>query len=131
MALTPLPPIAGGVRSAVPDLWTPIVHDETRMVVVLSGKADVSIRPSLSDALCRLIADRSGDVVIDLSTSTFIDTAIVRALATAGQLLGGQSRRLTFRSPQTLVARVPDRFGLTDLIEAETGFRAGPPTKRP
>lgn len=120
MALTMLPPSAGtvpGVRFAhmIPEVRT----EHTRSVVSLRGEADISTRRVLCDVLCRVIADRTGDVVIDMADTTFVDTAIVRALGTAQQLLDRQDRILTVRSPSRLAARVLQVFGLTDLIEAE------------
>ena len=53
----------------------------TRTIVVLLGEADISSRPVVSDALSRMIATGQGDVVIDLSDTDFMDTAIGRALA--------------------------------------------------
>jgi anti-anti-sigma regulatory factor len=68
--------------------------------------------------LSRVIASQSGDVVIDMAEAEFIDTATVRVLAVGQQLLADRGRRLTFRSPSRLTARVLHLFGLTDLIEA-------------
>jgi anti-anti-sigma factor len=100
-------------------LMSPVVHAEaTHIVVTLRGEADVSTRPALADALSRVIAHGAGDVVIDLAPMTFIDTAIVRALATGWQLLDRRGRALTIRSPSGQAVRLLDLFGLTDLIEA-------------
>ena len=96
------------------------VHAEaTRSVVAMRGEADISTRRDLCDVLCRVTDDGTGDVVIDLAEVTFIDTAIVRALVTAQQLLHRQGRVLTLRSPSRLAMRVLKVFGLTDLIETE------------
>jgi len=98
----------------------PQMHAEgTRCVITLRGDADISTRRDLCDVLSRVTADGSGDVVIDLAEVTFIDTAIVRALATAQQLLHRQDRILTLRSPPRLAIRVLNVFGMTDLIETE------------
>jgi anti-anti-sigma factor len=119
MTLTALPPsarTAGRFRCA---LMTPAVRTEgTRTVVVLRGEADYSTRPGLADVLSRVIALRTGDVVIDLSETEFIDTATVRALAVCKELLARHDRKLTFRSPSRLSAKLLHLFGLTELIEA-------------
>jgi anti-anti-sigma factor len=118
MALARLPSSAGGGRGELAELGVPVVRlDGACSVVFLAGEADVSTRPALCEVLCRVIALRCGDVVIDLSRSTFIDSAIVRALAAAHELLDGEGRRLTFRSPSMPAVRVLDVFGLTGLIE--------------
>jgi anti-sigma B factor antagonist len=118
MTLTVLPSPARTAVS-VPSALTTIVRAEgTRTVVVLQGEADFSTRPVLSDALSRAIALGAGDVVIDLAEASFIDTASVRALALSRELLDRDGRRVTFRSPSRLAARVLGLFGLTELIEA-------------
>ena len=125
MALTMFPSSVGGGRGGLAEVSVPVVHSEGACsVVVLAGEADVSTRAALCEVLCRVVALQAGDVVIDLSQSTFIDSATVRALASAYQLLDGQGRRLTFRSPSRLAVRVLDVFGLTDLIET-------PPNRAP
>jgi anti-anti-sigma factor len=116
MVLTMFPSSAGGGRGGSAEV--PVVHLEGACnVVVLAGEADVSTRPALCEVLCAVVALPGGDVVIDMSQSTFIDSATVRALATAYEVLDGQGRKLTFRSPSRLAVRVLDMFGLTDLIE--------------
>jgi anti-anti-sigma factor len=117
MTLTVLPPptsSAGGYQSA---LMAVALHVGARTVVVLRGAADRTQRPVLCDMLCRVIALQVGDVVLDLSQVTSIDTAAVRALAMGNQLLDSQGRRLIFRSPSRLVAQVIDSYAMTDLIE--------------
>ena len=119
MAYTMLPPPADtahhGVRGAV---TSPVVHGEaTRTVVSLQGEADVSTRAALADALSRVIATGSGDVVVDLAAVTFIDTATGRSLAIGQRLLDRTGRILTFRCPSRMAVQVLDMFGLTDLIE--------------
>jgi anti-anti-sigma factor len=111
---------AQGARSAL----TAVVGAEgTRTVVVVWGEADSSTTAVLSDALSRVIASQAGDVVIDLAEAEFIDTATVRVLAAALQLLDRQGRELTVRSPSRLAARVLDLFGLAYLVEARDGAK--------
>src|ERR1700736_2812402 len=122
MATTVVRSSAGTARSVLSPLTVPVMRVEgTRTVVVLRGETDCSSRPVLSDLLSRVIASPSGDVVIDMAEAEFIDTATVRVLAVAQQLLGDRGRRLTFRSPSRLTARVVDFFGLTGLIETREG----------
>jgi anti-anti-sigma regulatory factor len=71
----------------------------------------------LCDTFSRVITSGGGDVVIDLTQSTFVDTGTVRVLSTARQLLDRQGRNLTFRSPSRLAVRMLDMFGLAGLIE--------------
>jgi anti-sigma B factor antagonist len=123
MARTMLPPPADIAPPGIGGTVTsPVVHTEaTRTVVTLRGETDLSTRPALADALSRVIATGNGDVVVDLAAVTFIDTAIVRSLATGQRLLDRTGRTLTFRSPSRLAVRVLDMFGLTELIEPAPG----------
>jgi anti-anti-sigma factor len=93
----------------------------TRVVVGLRGEWDLHSRAALADALSRVIASSRGDVVIDLSETDFIDTAIVRAFADGQQFLHSLGRRLTFRSPSRVATRLLALFSLTDLIERPEG----------
>jgi anti-anti-sigma regulatory factor len=71
-----------------------------------------------------VVASRAGDVVIDLAEVDFINTATVLAFAEGQQLLYRRGRKLTFRSPSRLAARLLDLFELSDLIEAEEGAQS-------
>ena len=101
-----------------PPSGAPTVRDSGHgTVVACRGEADSSTQPALSDALAQVIAWRVGDVVIDLSEVTFIDTATVQALAVAKDLLQRRDRQMTIRSPSRLAVHVLQLSGLTDLIE--------------
>ena len=118
MAFTMLPLSTDMVHRVRYDLTTPVVHVEgTRTVVDLWGEWDLSTRPVLCEALSRVIASTTSDVVIDLADAKLIDTAAARVFATGQQLLDSGGRKLTFRSPSRLAARVLHLFGLTDLVE--------------
>jgi anti-anti-sigma factor len=121
MGLTMLPPPAGTVPIFRCALTTDVVYAKDAPTVVgLRGEADISTRPVMCDVFSRVIALGAGDVVIDLSETTFIDSAAVRVLATARELLDRAGRRLIFRSPSRLAVRVIEVFGLTGLVEVPT-----------
>jgi anti-anti-sigma factor len=128
MALTMLPQLAVTARDVCDVgavLTTELVQMEggAHSVILLSGEADISSRAVLCEVLSRVIDWGSGDVVVDLADATFIDTAAVRVLATAQQVLDRAGRRLTFRSPSRLAFRVLEGFGLTGLVEAPDALR--------
>jgi anti-anti-sigma factor len=119
MTLTVVPPSGGAARGVRPALMTVVVRTgRTRTIVVLRGEADYSTAPVLSDALSRASALGVRDVVIDLGELRFIDCASCGVFAVGRQSLGRQGRKMTFRSPSRLVARVLGFFELSDLIEA-------------
>ncbi len=130
MSVAELPQRARPDRVVEPALTTTASAEGTRIIVGLRGEADLSTRPVLSNTLSRVIAMRTGDVVIDLAEVSFIDTAIVRTFTVCQQLLSRHGRRLTFRSPSRLAARMLQAFGLSDLIEAREKVQLnieGPP----
>ena len=118
MSLTLLPPSTRPAHTVGVGLTLRVVRDEaSRSVVLLAGEADCATTAALSDALSRVVALRSGDVVIDLNDLEFIDAAAVRVLATAHHLLAGQGRTLEVRSPSRLGRRLLELFDLGDVIE--------------
>jgi anti-sigma B factor antagonist len=94
-----------------------VYAEGTRTVVALQGETDASDEPVLCNILSPVIASGAGDVVIDLTAVTFIDTGTVRVLATAHHLLDRQGRNLIFRSPSRLALRLIGMFGLAGRIE--------------
>jgi anti-anti-sigma factor len=122
MAVAVVPSLGRTTRTSRSVFTTPVVCTEgTRIVVTLRGDLDCSARPVLADALSRLIALQAEDVVVDLTDTEFVDLAIVRVLGRCHQLLARQGRKLTFRSPSRLAARLLDLIGLTHLIEPRRG----------
>ncbi len=86
-------------------------------VVALRGEADVFTLPVVADALDRVVADRSGPVVVDLADTAFIDVRTLHAFARTSHFLGHRGRQLTVRSPSQMAVRVLTILGLVHLIE--------------
>ena len=127
MTLTIPPRAAETVPSVGSAPAVPVVYAESgRTVIALRGEADISTRLTLTRVLFEVIGSRSGDVVIDLAETTFIDTAIVRTLAAGQQLIDRRGSNLTFRSPSRLAAWRRQVCGLTDLIESPEPIQLGP-----
>lgn len=89
-------------------------------VVRLRGEADIATVAFIVDTLAGVIAERDGDVVVDLAETAFIDTAALRAIVRARGVLAGEGRALTLRSPSHIAARLLEVFGLSDLVETGT-----------
>ena len=87
-------------------------------VIALRGEADVATLSVVADALTRVIADQQGDVIVDLAETEFIDTATLRALLRAREVLEWGGRQLTLRSPSRIADRVLAVFGLSHLVGA-------------
>lgn len=85
-------------------------------LVVLRGEADVYTAPVVVQALARVISERDGSVVVDLAQTDFIDTAALRAVLRARQVLADGERQLTLRSPSKAARRVLSVYGLSHLV---------------
>ena len=88
-------------------------------VIAFRGEADVATLPVVADALARVVANQRGDVIVDLAETEFIDTATLRALLRAREVLDWGGRRLTLRSPSRIADRVLAVFGLSHLVSAQ------------
>lgn len=95
---------------------TATVFDEGAVTVVaLSGDADRATLHIVVETLSRVMADRAGDVVVDLARMEFMDTAVLRAVLNAREALGSRGRDLTLRSPSRIARRLLGVFGLDHL----------------
>jgi anti-anti-sigma factor len=63
-------------------------------VVRASGEVDVMTAPRLSVELDAILRGQEGDVVVDLSETTFLDSAGLHVLLNAARRLTRRSRRL-------------------------------------
>ncbi len=110
---------AGTLSYLVPPahgLEVSVTIEGTTTVVVLRGEADIATLPLVVEALARVIADRDGDVIVDLEQTAFIDTGALRAVLQALQVLRGGERLLTLRSPSKIARRLLEVFGLSYLV---------------
>ena len=99
-------------------ICAPVVsRDDDRTVLWLDGEHDIATGLVLTEALAEAISDDDGDVIVDLSGSTFIDAATIGVLIRGRNILRLQARSLALRSPSTCARRVLDVCGLNDLVE--------------
>jgi anti-anti-sigma factor len=122
--LLPLSPALTTVRFG---LMTATAHAEgPRTAVLLRGEADYATTHALADVLSWVTAWRSDDVVVDLADLNFIDSATVALLAECHRLLAQSGRRMAFRSPSSLAARLLRTSALGDEIETQGNQRPSP-----
>ena len=119
MAVTELSSSLAASHSLHPLLTIESRTDGADTIVALHGESDVTTTSVLSDALSRVVAADSGDVVVDLSALTFLDSATVRVFAKLRELLARRDRAVTFRTPSPTAERILALFGLTDRIEPQ------------
>jgi len=120
--------VAPSTHSA-PGLELSVTTEGSTTVIAIRGEIDASSVPMLMDVLIGVIADREGDVAVDLCRTDFIDSATARALGRAGQFLVDRDRRLTVRSPSTVAIRVltiHDLFHLDEPASSSPGELISP-----
>lgn len=119
MRLTP-PPKS---RSALAPLEISVSAEGAATVIALRGEADIATLPQVMAALDLVIDDREGDVIVDMAENEFIDTATLRAVLRAKEVLDGRGRRLTFRSPSRTASRLLAICEVSHLVGDEPRAR--------
>jgi anti-sigma B factor antagonist len=88
-------PLADSLRPRGPvQLDVTLESGPDRTVVRASGEVDVMTAPRLSAELDAILRGQKGDVVVDLSETTFLDSAGLHVLLNAARRLTRRSRRL-------------------------------------
>jgi anti-anti-sigma factor len=103
-----------GEDDAALDVW----QEGDRTVIGLYGEHDLSTEAELSGALASFCGVGGvGDVTVDLSQITFVDSTTITALLGARNLMLRQNRRLILRAPSAQVRRVLQLCGLLVFLE--------------
>ena len=92
-----------------------VSRDGERAVVWLGGEQDIATAPVLADTLANVISADDSNVIVDLSSVTFMSTATIDELVQARNLMLGLSRNLMLRSPSKCARRLLDLCGFADL----------------
>ena len=86
----------------------------------LAGDIDLASADSLQEAIeATETSGNGGDVVLDMSAVTFLDSSGLRVLVTANDRIGARGDRLVIRSPSSSVSRVLEITGLLTAIAVE------------
>lgn len=91
------------------------VSVDRRSVVFVRGELDHETAPMLAGALASL-ADRIGDVTIDVADLEFIDAAGIKVLCAAAQALGARGG-IVLRNPSPTTRRAIDVAGIDDVVD--------------
>jgi anti-sigma B factor antagonist len=83
----------------------------------LSGELDISNSEHVSEVLVEALR-AEGDLTLDISALTFVDSSGIRTLVQAARELEGRGR-LILRDPQVPVLRVIELMGLRRLPNLE------------
>lgn len=95
-----------------------IVVDGDRLRFVLSGDIDVSVAAEIAALADSAVTAHAGDVLVDLSEVTFIDSSGVGALVALNNSLADQGvRTLYLRPGPPNVMRVLHLVGLDEVFQ--------------
>jgi anti-anti-sigma factor len=94
-----------------------VLRDGNRTVVWLAGECDITTLLVTADTMMKAISLDDGDLIVDLSEVTFLSAATIGALIGVRNLLRGESRSMTLRSPSRFATRILDLCGLDDLVD--------------
>jgi anti-sigma B factor antagonist len=93
-----------------------IVHVDGHTKVRVTGEIDLATATELRQRLDPVLAAGTGDVDLDLSEVTFLDSRGLVALLHARQALHDNHRRLRVRNPSKPVLRVFELSGVLDMM---------------
>ncbi len=99
-----------------------------RTVISLSGEHDVSTAVASSEAIARAMSLDDADVVIELSSVTYISSATIHVILRAHEWLGQHGRSLTLRAPSPIACRILAVCEFDDLIEPNPDDNTRHPT---
>jgi anti-anti-sigma factor len=88
----------------------------TTAVLAVTGEIDIAREPALRLAVAAALASGAPEVRIDLSATTFMDTAGLHLLLEAAQQARDQRRRLAIVCPRGDVRRVLELTGVEELL---------------
>lgn len=87
-------------------------------VIRISGDLDAQTAGHLDEVITAQLADGRGEVLLDVSELTFIDSSGLRSMVLARGPEG--EGRVVLRSPSPSVIRLLDITGLTEVFVIET-----------
>jgi anti-sigma B factor antagonist len=98
------------------DFGVAIVQVDGHTKVRVTGEIDLATAPQLRQRLDSVIAAGTGDVDLDVSDVTFLDSSGLVVLLAARQGLHDKRHRLRVRNPSEPVLRVFELSGLLDVM---------------
>jgi anti-anti-sigma factor len=98
-----------------PQAWTVMTHDG-EAVIGLQGEIDLAVAPALEAELVERAGALTGDLVLDCSDLTFIDSTGLTALIRVRQRLEADDRALVLRHVSNACRRPIEICGLTEVL---------------
>lgn len=102
--------------TTAPDLELRTERVDHRTTVFVAGEVDYGSASRLRSVLVELAHEGEGEVVVDLSAVTFIDSTALSVMVQAKQRFDSSGQRMSVTGTQPRVARVLELSGLTDYL---------------
>jgi anti-anti-sigma factor len=99
----------------------PVTWSGRTAVVAAPGEIDLTNAEGLRDALLSALNAGALGLVVDMTATTFIDSAGVTALVRASRRAGATEATLRLAVTSPAVLRVLDLVGVGQLVEVHTG----------
>ena len=101
-----------------------IRENNGRLTLVLRGDLDAYTGPRFTEWLRKTVAAGRGDVVMDMSDVTFVDSSGIAILVATAKQLQTRDSKLVVQSPPRMVAKVLEMTGVTKLVKIERRSRS-------
>ena len=86
-------------------------------VLALRGEVDAYTGPNLSEYLDAAMAETSGNVTLNLSEVSFVDSSGIAVLVAAAKKLRERGKALVVEGPVPMVVKVLEITGVTKLVQ--------------
>ncbi len=95
------------------------IEADGTLVYALEGEIDIGCSRTLESRILAATITTPGDVVIDLSEVTFIDSSGIAALLVTGEVVGVGGRSFRLANPQPAVRRLFEMVGVLEFFGIE------------
>jgi anti-sigma B factor antagonist len=113
------------IQGFVPELTVDVREDGGRTIVSVTGEVDMATAPRLRAYVEGVVALQRGDVVLDVSGVSFMDSTGIGVVMHAARQLAGGGHALVLRAPRQPLRRLLDITGIARVLEVEDGWPTG------
>ena len=107
------------MANPTPEFRVAVVHVDGGTTLHIAGELDLATASQLGTRLEAVVDASIGDVTIDLSQVTFVDSTGLKMLVSTQRRLRAEDRRLTVRNPCGTLLRVFEVSGLGDALNVQ------------
>lgn len=90
-----------------------------RRTIVLRGDLDAYTGPRFSDCLAEAVNGGRGDLAVDMSAVSFVDSSGIAILVATAKQLRDRGNTLVIQSPPRMVGKLLEMTGVSKLVRLE------------